>query len=330
MDLARLLAGGPLAGHRALTLIHPLALATRELHRWGRTAGLDDPRRVQVVDGELVLEPPAERYPEAGSSLEDVRGLGALLYTLLTGYWPLAGAVHGLPPAPRRPDGIVRSPSELRPDVALEVSELAMAALGADQGRSAARICTAGAMVRLVEELLRNGWTVDLLPPDDGNDPSWSYEPVLDRTATDAGTRRKLSLGVSGLVAAALVTVGAVGVETASAFGLLPTNGPPPIVVGNSTPTGFEAGPAAPASAGPVSVLGGAGTFGPVGALDRFRDALAAATTPPTPAATRATPQRRPAAAQRPARDRDQSRQQRERDSDDRDRGSNEDEGEDD
>lgn len=327
MDLAHLLAGGPLAGHRALTLIHPLAMATRELHRWGRTAGLDDPGRVRVVDGQLVLDPPAGRYPDA-SSLDDVRGLGALLYTLLTGHWPLPHGPARLPRAPRRSDGIVVSPSELRPEVALEVSELAMAALGADQGRSAARICTAGAMVRLVEELLRNGWTVDLLPPEDGNDPSWSYEPARDRTATDAGTRRKLSLGMSGLVVAAALTFGMVGTQAASAFGLLPKNGPPPIVVGNSTPTGFEADQPV-AERTPLSVLGGAGTFGTAGAVDLLRGALADAARPPVPAAAQAAPNRRPAPTQRAAARDSERREQRDRDSDDSDRdsdnGSNED-----
>jgi len=294
MDLAQLLADGPLTGHRALTLIHPLALATRERHRSGRTAGLDEPDRVRVVDGQLVLEPPAGRSPD-GRSLDDVRGLGALLYTLLTGHWPLADAPNGLPRAPRRSDGIVVSPSELRPEVALEVSELAMAALGADQSRSAARICTAGAVVRLVEELLRNGWTVDLLPPEDGNDPSWSYEPALDRTASDAGTRRKLSLGMSGLVAAALLTFGLVGTQAASAFGLLPKNGPPPIVVGNSTPTGFEAGapsPIAGRTPDALAVLGGAGTFGTAPAFETLTAVLTDTARPIAPPTSPVAPYR--------------------------------------
>lgn len=75
-----------------------------------------------LIDAALYPDPDEDGL--AFSELEelDVIGLGKVLYACLTGVWPIRGEkpqIHtwGLPPAPRLPDGRLKSPSEVRSGV---------------------------------------------------------------------------------------------------------------------------------------------------------------------------------------------------------------------
>ncbi|MGH4001919.1 MAG: protein kinase family protein, partial [Pseudonocardiaceae bacterium] len=72
----------------AASVLAPLAGAVDAAHSAGLILGCDHPHRIRVThdrQARLAFPGPA---PTIGSQ-DDIRGLGAMLYLLLTGYWPL-------------------------------------------------------------------------------------------------------------------------------------------------------------------------------------------------------------------------------------------------
>lgn len=127
-DLVDLIADGPIPPGTAAALLEPLASAVEQAHHSGLVLGVDHPQRVRITaQGTLRLAFPAP-LPQA-TLRDDVRGLGAVLYLLLTGRWPLAGGPSSLPAAPRTPDDSVVAPRTLRPEIPLELSNLAVRCL---------------------------------------------------------------------------------------------------------------------------------------------------------------------------------------------------------
>lgn len=134
----------------AVGAIWGLSDAATRTEEAGLVLGLDSPDRVRLTeDGRAVLA-----FPGVSADADDradVRGLGAVLYALLTGKWPLdlpegSGAhdpVDGRPdPAPRDDDDKVLDATEVGSGVAADSAVLAMRSLDGSTVSSAATVRT--------------------------------------------------------------------------------------------------------------------------------------------------------------------------------------------
>ncbi|MGH3873821.1 MAG: protein kinase family protein [Pseudonocardiaceae bacterium] len=230
--LAELLADGLPPPSVAAGILAPLAGAVDAAHSAGLILGCDHPCRIRVTpDRQARLAFPGP-LPTTGAQ-DDIRGLGALLYLLLTGCWPLPGGPSGLPAAPRQPDGSPVSPSTLRPGVPVDLSTLALRSL-ADPG-TAGGVHTGAAVRRVLESNVSNA----------GNDP------VIDPERARRQRRTKLGLSMTMLVATALLILGYAGMQVVSVF--TDAGGTPLIVAG--PPSVGRPAPSAPATpSSPVRV----------------------------------------------------------------------------
>ncbi|WP_416276984.1 murein biosynthesis integral membrane protein MurJ [Nocardia sp. alder85J] len=135
----------PIGAARA---IRALAAAAELAHRGGGSLSIDHPDRVRIsATGDAVLAFPgtlSDSEPQA-----DVRGLGAMLYALMTARWPIriggvsgaAANVGGLPLADFGPDGTPVEPRQIRPEVPFEISAVAVRSLESNKGvRTAATV----------------------------------------------------------------------------------------------------------------------------------------------------------------------------------------------
>lgn len=135
----------PIGAARAIRI---LASATEMAHRGGGALSIDHPDRIRIsANGDAVLAFPGTLGDADPQS--DVRGLGAMLYALITARWPLrtgpAGGhpapVGGLPLADFGPDGTPVEPRQIRPEVPFEISAVAVRSLEPNKGvRTAATI----------------------------------------------------------------------------------------------------------------------------------------------------------------------------------------------
>ncbi|WP_245659736.1 murein biosynthesis integral membrane protein MurJ [Nocardia gamkensis] len=135
----------PIGAARA---IRALASAAELAHRGGGSLSIDHPDRVRIsASGDAVLAFPGTLSDSDAQS--DVRGLGAMLYALITARWPIrsggvsgsAATVGGLRFADFGPDGTPVEPRQIRPEVPFEISAVAVRSLESNKGvRTAATV----------------------------------------------------------------------------------------------------------------------------------------------------------------------------------------------
>ncbi|WP_241665664.1 lipid II flippase MurJ [Prescottella subtropica] len=126
----------PIGAARA---VRALAAAAEAAHRGGSALSIDDPDRIRIsTAGDAVLAFPATLSDADPAA--DVKGLGAMLYALVTDRWPLADTADGagMQAADRDEAGRPVEPRAVRPDVPFEISAVAARALGGDSGIRAA------------------------------------------------------------------------------------------------------------------------------------------------------------------------------------------------
>lgn len=277
-SLAEVVADGSVRAMTAVRIVQPLAQAAEQAHRQGLVLGCNHPQRIRISpDGRAAVAFPLPR-PET-TPADDVRGLGATLYTLLTRRWPLSGADAaraGIAAVPRdAEDGVRPEPTAgpagdstadteiaLRPGVPHELATLINGTLGA--APPAGRVHTAAAVHHTLADLAAVEQDTALLPPIDDGVPEpgdvWREEPPPD-PPDDADRRRKLRIGLACLGGALLVAAGYVGLQLAAFFGA-PDN-PPSIVVagpsGGPSDAGGQLGPSEQVSVAGLGVYDNTG-----------------------------------------------------------------------
>lgn len=160
-DLLDVVSDGPVPAATAARLLEPLASAVESAHHAGLVLGVDHPQRVRVTpDGALRLAFPG---PLPSATLrDDVRGLGALLYLLLTGRWALANGPTAVPGAPTGPDGTVVAPNILRPMVPQELSSVAVLSM---EDTAVGGIRTSAAILRVLDRIAEMEAAAHVPPP---------------------------------------------------------------------------------------------------------------------------------------------------------------------
>jgi hypothetical protein len=256
-SLAEVVADGlikPLAAARAVA---PLAAAAEEAHRHGLVLGCDHPQRVRITPegrAQLCFALPRPDVTPA----DDVHGLGAVLYTLLTTRWPLSSvdaARAGLGAAERTPAGSLIPPSEQRPGVPVELDALTNGTLGPHGAPG--QVHTAAAVHRLLTDVVAEHDRMALFPPADDGVPSDPGDVWQDRGRAvpppDPKRRRKLAIALSALAAAVLLVGGYIAIQVGSVFF---GGNTPPIVVGGAPAAPPNVTPAAPGQGGIAAVAG--------------------------------------------------------------------------
>lgn len=222
----------------------PLASAIDAAHRAGLVLGCDHPQRIWIgKDGLAKLAFPAVQ--PLATQLGDVRGIGAALYLLLVGSWPLPDPPPGIREAPRTSTGSAVSPRALRPATPVELSILAERCLA---GGSSGGVYTGGAVYQVLDQIATAEQDTVMMPQfadDSPVDGIWHSVDDAEHLAPDR--RRKLAIGLGVLAVATLVVVAWVGSEVASFFAGDSTG--PSIAVGQqpgAQPGGQPSGEPAP------------------------------------------------------------------------------------
>ncbi|MFB9906608.1 protein kinase family protein [Allokutzneria oryzae] len=246
-DLIDLVAEGPLPAGTASKLLEPLAAAVEAAHHVGLVLGTDHPLRLRVTaEGKLRLAFPGP-HPEADAR-QDVRGLGAALYLLLTGRWALHDGTNNLPSAPTGPDGTVVSPRTLRPTLPHEISTVAVRSL---VDTSIGGLRTGAAILRVLEQTAADEAEAAAIKAEEERLAAEQLDSADDIAKNKRGRRRKLALSFTAL---AVATVGVFTWLTFQVIGLFQQqpshSGPTVAFTPSATPTpGQQSGANPPAPA---------------------------------------------------------------------------------
>lgn len=253
----RVLPSGVIA--RALA---PLASAIDAAHRAGLVLGCDHPQRIWITkEGLAKLAFPAVQ--PLATQVGDVRGIGAALYLLLVGSWPLPDPPPGIKEAPRTSVGAAVAPRALRPAVSVELSILAERCLaGGSSG-----VYTGAAVHQVLDQTATSEQDTVLMPMVAGSDPVdglWHSVEDVDRVAPDR--RRKLAIALGVLGVATLVVLTWIGIQFANLFAGGDGRGAPTIAVGqpSGAPASSDQRSAQPIAVRPAEVS----VFDPTGDPD--------------------------------------------------------------
>ncbi|HEV2778494.1 MAG TPA: protein kinase family protein [Actinophytocola sp.] len=256
-DLIDLISEHPLPGGTAARLLEPLASAVEAAHHAGLVLGVDHPQRLRVTpEGALRLAFPGP-LPDA-TLRDDIKGLGAILYLMLTGTWALPGGPDGLLQATTGPNGAVIPPSALRPHVPEELSAAAVRSL---EDTSVGGIRTSTTLIGVLDRVAEVEEPTEFLSPVGSVVPGAEDETTVWTTrppVRDKARTRKLAIGVAALGVATLgvliwigtLLVGFFSDDTSTAGGPpLDSNQTQPADPGNSQNN-------APQPAGPIRPAG--------------------------------------------------------------------------
>ena len=241
--LVDVLNGGPLPPGVAASVLASLAGAVDAAHSAGLTLGCDRPDRIRVTSerqARLAFPGPSP----TSVPRDDIRGLGAMLYLLLTGCWPLPEGPAGLPSAPLGQDGVPLSPTTLRPEVPVELSTLALRSIAASGASGGVHT---GAAVRQVLERNASAVQDDLFSPPTRGQRVRPIDPLRARR------KRRIKFGASMVVlsAATLLILGYLGMQVISVF---TDTGGTPLVIATAPPPSKPPAAPSPVSSAPVYV----------------------------------------------------------------------------
>lgn len=198
----------PIGGARA---VQSLAAAADAAHAAGVALSIDHPSRVRVsIEGDVALAFPAT-MPDATPE-DDIRGIGAALYALLTDRWPLTetGAPSGLQPAETDPAGEPVEPRAVDRTIPFQISAAAARAVQEGGG-----IRSAPTLLNLLQQATAVADRTDLIEPvADAPPRSTPGRPgTEDDPEAAARRRRNLLIGVgvgAGILVIALIVLASI------------------------------------------------------------------------------------------------------------------------